>query len=267
MRDLWPQVLIDIKNYKANSFYIKLLFFMEKFLYKYSDLVIVLSEGCKDYVLKNGAKKVEYLPNGPDLNLFKYSPLPNEIGGFSSVRPFKIIYSGAHGLVNGLTNVIDAAKKLDHLPIVFNLIGDGQEKEYLKKYAAGNKSVIFKDPIPKKNIPSYLASADAILISLSKVSLFSYGVSPNKLYDAYALGRPVLTTVPGLINNEVEKYNVGVTANAEDVNSLATSIEKLFYMTRQQREKMSINARKLAESSYSRNLVCEKFYRIINELI
>ena len=39
-------------------------------------------------------------------------------------------------------------------------------------------------------------------------------VSPNKLYR-YALGRPVLTTIPGLINDEVEKYNVGLTADAE----------------------------------------------------
>ena len=41
-------------------------------------------------------------------------------------------------------------------------------------------------------------------LSLKDISLFRYGVSPNKLYDAYALGRPVITTVTGAINAEVE---------------------------------------------------------------
>ena len=91
----------------------------------------------------------------------------------------------AHGLVNGLKNVIDAARKLENLPIVFYFIGDGQEKENLKKYAMGLKSVFFDDPIPQNKIPLYLASADAILISLADIELFRYGVSPNKLYDAY----------------------------------------------------------------------------------
>ena len=62
-----------------------------------------------------------------------------------------------------------------------------------------------------------MASADAILIS-SKNRPFQVWVSPNKLYDAYVLGRPVLTTIPGIINDEVEKYNVGLTADAEDAD-------------------------------------------------
>ena len=238
---------------------------MEKFLYKYSDLVIVLSKGSLDYVQNNGAKEIEYLPNGADLKLFKYFPLPDESKGFTFERPFKIVYSGAHGLVNGLRNVIDAARQLEKFPIVFYFIGDGQEKENLKKYAMGVKSVFFDDPIPQNKIPLYLASADAILISLADIELFRYGVSPNKLYDAYALGRPVLTTIPGLINNEVDEYNVGISAKAGNAEDLASSVKKLFLSDKKNRDKMSINARKLAETKYSRELTCEKFYKIIKK--
>ena len=105
------------------------------------------------------------------------------------------------------------------------------------------------------------------MISLAKIDLFTYGVSPNKLYDAYALGRPVITTIPGIINDEVEKYNVGLTADAEDPDELASSIEKLFCMSFKERSEMSINARKLAESHYSRDLICKKYLKVINELI
>ena len=57
----------------------------------------------------------------------------------------------------------------------------------------------------KDKMPSLIASADAVIISLKDVPLFRYGVSPNKLYDAYAIGRPVITTIPGHINEEVKR--------------------------------------------------------------
>ena len=267
VRDLWPRVLLDIKNYKTKSFYIKLLFFMENVLYKHSNLVVVLSKGCIPYVKSRGAKEVIYLPNGPDLRIFKYADLPEESDSFSKERPFKIVYSGAHGLVNGLKNVIDAARLLYDLPIKFYLIGDGQEKDNLIKYASDINSIIFKDPISHGEMPEFLSKFDAILVSLSDIKLFRYGVSPNKLYDAYALGRPVITTIPGIINDEVIKYNVGVTSKAESPVDLAMSIKSLFKLTREDRKKMSINSRMLAEKNYSRNIICQKYYQIIKNNI
>ena len=91
------------------------------------------------------------------------------------------------------------------LPAIrFRFVGDGPEKQSLVKQAIDLKSVSFEDPVPKAQIPSLMAESDAILLSLRDVPLFSYGVSPNKLYDAYAIGRPVITTVAGAINQEVE---------------------------------------------------------------
>ena len=55
---------------------------------------------------------------------------------------------------------------------------------------------------------------------------FRYGVSPNKLYDAYALGRPVITTVAGDINGEVEDHSLGVTAPPGDPQALAAAIQR-----------------------------------------
>jgi len=266
VRDLWPRVLIDIKNYNANSFYVKILFIIENLLYKHSSLVVVLSKGCVNYVKNKGAKNVKYLSNGPDLKLFRYYKLPTQFEEFSEKRPFRIIYSGAHGLVNGLENVIEAAKLLEKLPILFYFLGDGQEKNNLIKYASDLKSIIFKDPISQIKIPKYLSRFDAIIVSLSDIKLFRYGVSPNKLYDAYALGRPVITTIPGLINDEVKEYKIGVTAKAENPDQLASAIKDLFYMPREEREKMSLRARKLAETNYSRKYMCEGFLKEINKL-
>ena len=117
-----------------------------------------------------------------------------------------------------------------------------------------------------KNIAQLLQNSDAILVSLKDTRLFSYGVSPNKLYDAYAIGRPVITTIPGHINNEVLEYNLGTTSKASDPSSLASAVIKLIGKPRLEREKMGINARLLSEKVYSRQMINFKYYQILKEI-
>ena len=49
---------------------------MEKILYQNASRVIVLAKGSSDFVAKRGAKNVLWLPNGPDLKIFKQKSYP-----------------------------------------------------------------------------------------------------------------------------------------------------------------------------------------------
>jgi glycosyltransferase involved in cell wall biosynthesis len=200
VRDLWPQVLIDQGGKRPDSPMVRLLAWMERQLYRQARTVVVLANGAERYVRERGAHHTNWLPNGPDLELFSPRPLPPK-------RPtFTVLYAGAHGDANALDNVIAAAQLLEQqqASVRFRFVGDGPEKQALIQKAKGLTSVSFDNPIPKAEIPDLMAEADAILLSLRAVPLFRYGVSPNKLYDAYAIGRPVITTVAGAINAEVD---------------------------------------------------------------
>lgn len=265
VRDLWPQILIDQGGKSKRNLFIRLLFIIERIIYKGSETVIVLSQGTVNYVKSKGAKKTIWLPNGPDLKLFKQIPLPEENEVFNEKRPFLIIYAGAHGEANGLFNIINTAKYLKDDPVKIILIGDGPEKKRLQSSAKGLKNIIFKDPIPQSLIPDFIAKSDAIIHSLKKIKLFEYGVSPNKLYDAYAIGRPVITSSPGIINREVENFKIGVTAPPENPKALADSIKRLFKMSRIERIGMANRARKLAEELYSREKINSSYEMLIKE--
>ena len=264
VRDLWPQILIDLGGKNKDNLIIKLLFFIEKILYKRSNLVVVLSKGSEKYAQAKGSINTIWLPNGPDLSKFKMSPLPEHKEGFTKERPFLIIYAGTHGEANGLENIINTAKYLDNDPVKFMLVGDGPEKRILKKRALNLKNIEFKSTVPQSRIPELIAKADAVIHSLKKVKLFEYGVSPNKLYDAYAIGRPVITTTPGIINEEVEINRLGVTSPPEDPKALAKAIKRLLQMPRSERIDMGNRARKLAEEVYSRNKISESYEKIFN---
>ena len=266
IRDLWPQVLIDQGGKNENSFIIKILSWMEKKVYESANKVIVLSKGSISYVQDRGAKDVTWIPNGPDLEKFIYSELPSEPLHFSTKRMFTFIYAGAHGEANDLKTVIEAARYLEDYPIKFIFAGDGQLKNDLIERAKRLKKVEFISPIPSKDIPSFLAKADAIIVSLKDVPLFRYGVSPNKLYDAYAIGRPVITTIPGIINKEVEENKLGYTSNAGDPLMLSKAIKKLFTTPREERVEMGKRGRALAEKIYSRQRANKSYLDLLHDI-
>ena len=221
----------------------------------------------QDYVKNKGAKKVVWLPNGPDLK--KFSPLSDTkiSNSFTKNNPFKLIYAGAHGFANDLGNVIEAAKLILDYPIEIILIGDGPEKKDLIFQAKDLDNVLFKNPISKKHIPEILAKSDSVLISLGDVKLFQYGISPNKLYDAYALAKPVVSTLKGSINNEIHKYHVGIGCDPGSPKLLADAIIKMFKKSSKEREMMGFNGRKLAEKIYSRNIINNKYFYLINSFL
>jgi glycosyltransferase involved in cell wall biosynthesis len=263
VRDLWPQVLIDQGGKTPGSPMVRLLGWMERQLYSNAHTVVVLAQGAECYVRERGARRTAWLPNGPDLESFSPQPLPPD-------QPtFTVLYAGAHGDANALENVIEAARLLERRDgqVRFEFIGDGPEKQVLMQLADGLRSVVFNDPVPKAEIPARMAQADAILLSLRDVPLFRYGVSPNKLYDAYAIGRPVITTVAGSINAEVENHHLGVTAEPGDPQALADAIIRLAQTPRAEREAMAASATQLAHSTYSRQRINAEYNRLLREVI
>ena len=263
VRDLWPQVLIDQGGKSVHSPIVRLLSWMEHQVYRYASTVVVLAKGAETFVVQRGAKKTAWLPNGPDLELFSPRPLPVD-------RPFfTVLYAGAHGEANALENVICAARLLEMSQhrVRIRLVGDGPEKQSLILLAQGLTSVTFQAPVPKDQIPGLMAEADAILLSLKDVSLFRYGVSPNKLYDAYALGRPVITTVAGAINEEVEEHQLGVTAPPGDPQALADAIIRLMNTPNDERQAMANRAIELAHSTYSRQRINSEYNTLLHGLI
>jgi glycosyltransferase involved in cell wall biosynthesis len=180
-----------------------------------------------------------------------------------------VLYAGAHGDANALDNVISAARCLEQQkqPVRFRFVGDGPEKQALMQLAVDLKSVSFEAPVPKAQIPDLMAEADAILLSLRDVPLFRYGVSPNKLYDAYALGRPVITTVAGAINAEVQEYRLGVTAPPCDPKALAAAIQRLMNTPRAERQAMAERAIELAHTTYSRQRINAEYNTLLRGVI
>lgn len=231
VRDLWPESYAAMTG-KSGGVEISVMRAIADLLYQRSDAVVVFAPANSDHVVGRGADpaSVHVIPNGVDLDQFdSLSRAPVALG-----RPgvFTFVYAGAHGPANGLDAVLDACAILQqrgHGGLRAVLLGDGSAKGALMADAAarGLTNIEFQDPVAKGDIPAVLRTADAGLMILAPVDLFSYGVSPNKLFDYLAADLPVVTNVPGLVAEIVDASGAGMTVSPGDPGALADAMVRL----------------------------------------
>lgn len=252
VRDLWPQSLIDVAGVSRFNPFVVLLAIIERFLYRRAQTVVSLLPAAADHIRTVARKSVEvvWVPNGVDLSMV---PAPRPA---SDTAPFTLMYAGAHGPANGLDVILDAAAILERegaangLKVL--LIGEGSEKYRLQTRAAdlGLTSVGFENPIPKNEIYTHLAKADGFLMLLKDSPVFRWGISPNKLFDYMATGRPVIFGV-NTPYNPVAMSGGGLTTPPENARALADAIVRLKALPRTERAAMGERARAYVVQNHS----------------
>jgi len=228
VRDLWPQVLVDMGQMEATSPVYRALESIETFLYAKADRIVVMAEGTRDYLVAKGvpADTIEFIPNAADPEDFAVAKPRAELRERFEFTRCTCVYTGAHGPANGLDLLLDAAADLGGEDVDIVLVGNGPSKSDLQERARvlGLSNVRFLDPIPKTEIPALMAAADIGLHVLADVPLFRYGVSPNKVFDYLASGLPMVTNVPGEVGALVTESGGGI---AVEPTGLAAGIREL----------------------------------------
>ena len=270
VRDLWPTFAIAV-GVLTNPTLIKLSFWLERFLYRHADRVMVNSPGYITHVTERGAGRVELVPNSADPEMFD----PTNGGlAFRSTNhvedKFVVLYAGAHGLSNDLGVVLAAAKLLPERKAPFEIaiifLGDGKEKPALQKLAAGMNlnNVLFLPPVAKTGMAEVLAGADACLAILKPLEEYKT-TYPNKVFDYMAAGRPVVIAIDGVIRAVVEAAGCGIFAQPGNPTALAEAILKVSANKHEARI-MGKRGRKYLEEHFSRVVIAEKLASVLEEM-
>jgi glycosyltransferase involved in cell wall biosynthesis len=266
VRDLWPRFAIAV-GVLTSPLLIALSEWLERFLYRHADRVVINSPGFLDHVSGRGAKRVELIPNGADPAMFD----PNA-GGESFRKAnqlegkFIALYAGAHGMSNDLGVVLDSARLLsDSKSIHFVFLGDGKEKSALMAQAKDLENVTFLPSVPKAEMASALARADACIAILKPLEEYKT-TYPNKVFDYMAAGRPVALAIDGVIREVVEAANCGIFAAPGNAAQLADAIRNLAANPEESR-RMGIRGRKYLEEHFSRAVIGEKLVNLLEALV
>lgn len=264
VRDLWPELPRKMGVIK-NPVVLKMMALLEWACYHSANRLIGLSPGIVAGIARRGVQQenITMIPNGCDLQLFTADS--NQPWRPAEVQPADLmaVFTGAHGMANGLDAVLDAAAVLkqrgrDDIKIV--LIGQGKLKFSLQRRAEKERlsNVIFHDSVPKERLAGLLASADIGLQILANVPAFYHGTSPNKFFDYIAASLPVLNNYPGWLADMINKYNFGFAVPPNNAEAFADALEK-GAADRVLLKKQSRNARHLAERNFDRDKLAEHF--------
>ena len=257
VRDQWPESVIELGGLH-NIFLIKVLLWLEKFIYDNSSAIIAVSEGMAQDIQKiaGSAKPVYVIPNGADLDLFH-----PDIDG-SSVRhkngwnnKLVLLHAGAMGKINGLDFVINVADRVKHQEnILFVLVGQGSKKEYLGKLVRDLNliNVEILSSLPKRELPLLLSAADIIMAIIGNFPIIEKHASLNKFYDGLSAGKPMLLNYSGWQRKLIEHEKAGWGCKLCDIDEFVDKVIKL----NDEKERLNLmgqNARKIAETKFNRD--------------
>jgi len=229
--DLWP-VSIEAVGAMKRGIAIRSLEKLELFLYRQSASIIALTKSFKTNLVSRGIDpgKIAVVINGVDTS--RYSPQtrdPELAEKWGLTGKFVIGYVGTHGMAHALGNVLDAAEKLrDRDNIRFLLAGAGAERDHLIAEAKRRNltNIVFMPSQPKSAMPAVWSLCDVALVHLKNSSVFA-GVIPSKIFEAMAMGLPILLAAPaGEASAIVAGENAGLVVAAEDADALAEAALK-----------------------------------------
>jgi glycosyltransferase involved in cell wall biosynthesis len=267
VRDLWPESLEAIGGRRGLAY--AYLARLANGLYRDADRVLVLARGVADYLEKHGvpARKIILVPNGVDV-----ATLPPDTPASPPQAPagLTLVYAGAHGPANGLEQVLDAAARLQNeLSVRFQLIGDGPAKNALRNEAERRRltNVEFHDAVSKPQLLAMMRSADAGLMVLKESHLFSFGVSPNKLFDYLGAAIPVICNVPGEVAEMLRSAEAGIQVSDSGGAALAEGVRRLAATTAEQRARMGINGQAWVTRNHGRDVLGKRLDGYLRELL
>jgi glycosyltransferase involved in cell wall biosynthesis len=226
-----------------------------------------LLPGSREEIAKRGgnAGHIVCIPNGVDLQLCGAVAPPAPVAG-----RFNAVYAGAHGTANALDTIVECAAilELEGSPVVFNLYGDGPEKERLARSARdlGATNVRFHDPVPKRKIYEILATADACVLALKDSALYRHGFSLNKLWDYMAAGRPIVFSAD-TTQNDVELARCGMTVPAEDPQAMAGAFRALAGFSAAERDEMGRRGRRHVEEHHDVQGLADRLEGVLRDAL
>lgn len=270
VRDLWPDFAVALGEL-SNPLAISLARKLEWACYRRACSIIVVTESYARKLIQRGvpSQKLVVIPNGANLDLFKYNPEGRQRlrKQLNLTNKFVIIYAGIHGIAQGLETVIEAAHQLqDHPDIHFLMVGEGPRKDDLEMLASQYQleNLTWIPEKSRETIPEYLSTADVALVPLRGLEEFK-GVLPSKMFDAWACQRPVLLSVAGEARQLLDKAQGGLYIPPDNPSLLADAILQL-KDSPQKRAHMGSSARAFTEKNFSRQVQAEKLVRLIEKI-
>jgi glycosyltransferase involved in cell wall biosynthesis len=184
----YDKQIFEREKYPPASRAAQRLLAWERDLLQRADLVLADTPGHADYfhdMLGVRRERLHVVPIGAEETLFVAKPKPPG-------TPLEIFFYGSFIALQGPQTIIEAAKCYQGPAVRWHLAGAGPLLDHCRTLAAGHPDIVFENWIPYPELPARIHRAD-LMLGIFGATAKASRVIPNKVYQALACGRPVVT--------------------------------------------------------------------------
>ena len=211
----------DRAVFRAGSLRARALTALDRATWRRADLVLIDTAAHADYLVELGAPRGRVAPwhLGAEPE-FWAPPAP------AAAEPRRVLFVGRCVPLHGLPTIVEAAARLG-TRASFVVIGRGPERSAAETRARELGAVIeWRDEVPLAALPAELARASVVL------GIFGGGrkaaiVVPNKVYQAAAAGRPLITRDGPALREVLVPGEHCIVCPPNDPEALAQAIARL----------------------------------------
>ena len=233
VRDLWPASIAAVGAIRRR-WALWLVAVLERWMYNSACQIVTVGEGYRADLIARGAApdRIVVVTHGVDRGIFRPAPpdpgLANQIG---VAGRFVVAYCGTVGMAHALDVVPKAATELvarGETQIVFLVAGGGARLAALRQEVARQRldNVICLGQVDSDTVPALLALADVCLVHLRRTPVFQT-VLPSKIFEAAAMGCPIILGVEGSAQRLVDELGCGFCIEPENAQELADAVLQL----------------------------------------
>ncbi|WP_234944574.1 glycosyltransferase family 4 protein [Exiguobacterium artemiae] len=223
VRDLWPESLVGVGITKSRLL-LAPLYWLEKWMYRQADQIVINSEGFRSYIEKKGIapEKIHYIPNSIEENewLIKRRKVSEQV---------RVVYTGNIGLAQDVFLLLDVAEQLkEDKHIEFHVVGYGYHKEKFEAHVLerGLTNIHFMNAMPRWDALKQLAKSDIAFATLVESTAFDT-VTPGKIIDYMAMGCAIVGAVSGHAAKVIEDAGAGFVSRERSREKIVKHIRYL----------------------------------------
>jgi glycosyltransferase involved in cell wall biosynthesis len=193
---------------------------MDRATLRAADLVLADTGAHASYLVELGAprERVEVWHLGVEPEFIPARP--------PTTRARRVLFYGRYLPLHGVDTIVEAAKRLGERAEVV-LIGNGPERPRIQAWAqAVGARLTWRDEVPLAALPEALAEA-AVVLGIFGAGRKASIVVPNKVYQAAAVGRPLVTRDGPALREVLRPGEHCLTCPPADPAALAASVMRL----------------------------------------
>ncbi len=267
VRDLWPRGAEELGIIK-NRLLINLAYKFESLCYRVSNCIVTCSVGMAEDIQHRFPKvRPRVVPNVSGITM-KYE------GESGSPPPWTtdkniFLYAGSIGVMDDCSQIVDAAIELESRnddKSLLVVIGEGSEKSTLIERTLQRKlrNLVFLDLMPKVEVFQWLNLAVGSLVVFKDVPVLDTS-SPNKLFDCFAAGKPIIQTTQGWIQDVLEEHQCGINVTPGDPLEMADAVQ-LLGNNPQIAFEMGEKSRMLGENEFNLERISAEYLSLLQQV-